>query len=204
LSSAGLDPPATTRTWVPDWKRMGQSRSRVELSAEAGCLSVSVIVGSVMFVVVGLHLGHKEADDALLVAPPPLTMKTIEATPLLNPAWAVAFAALPPEKQAAEMTAEFRRRNPGFVGDVEVKRDEKGAIAGVHIESDHVSDITPVRAVPGLREFVCRGSAPGVGRATVGRRGEAPLDPPYPGSVDPPSGVARARTGASALGFGST
>ncbi|HVS37371.1 MAG TPA: serine/threonine-protein kinase [Gemmataceae bacterium] len=71
--------------------------------------------------------------------------------------WARDVAALPAERQEDAVTAELRRRNPGFHGEVKCTV-ANGAVAGLDFLSDQVTDLSPLRALPGLTDLSCRGS----------------------------------------------
>ncbi len=82
----------------------------------------------------------------------------------LDDAWLKRVAALPPEKQVEEVAAELKARNPKFDGKV-TPTFENGVVTGLQFSADGVTDITPVRALPGLKSLNCseaegRGAAP--------------------------------------------
>jgi Leucine-rich repeat (LRR) protein len=65
--------------------------------------------------------------------------------------------ALPPDKQGEEIGAELKRRNPAFDGKVtpEIK---DGVVTGLQFATNNVTDLSPVRALPGLRRLECWGN----------------------------------------------
>jgi formylglycine-generating enzyme required for sulfatase activity/serine/threonine protein kinase/Leucine-rich repeat (LRR) protein len=73
------------------------------------------------------------------------------------------ISALPAEQQIEEVRRELIRRNPGFDGNV--KHDvQDGVVTKIEVVTDHVTDISPVRALKGLRTVSLKGSAPESGR----------------------------------------
>lgn len=72
-------------------------------------------------------------------------------------------AALPPEKQVEAVAAKLKERNPGFDGSV-MHKIERGVVTKLTVVIDNVTDITPVRALTGLRELTCNGSGVGKGK----------------------------------------
>lgn len=90
--------------------------------------------------------------------------------PPLDPAWVKKLQALPAEEQLKEVAAELKRRNPGFDGNVDpVYQGKKwlsiqdGVVGSLRFCTDAVTDISPVRALPGLKGLGCWGSGPGKG-----------------------------------------
>jgi hypothetical protein len=94
------------------------------------------------------------------------------AFPPLDRAWVKKVEGLPAEGQVKEVAAELRRRNPGFDGRIQ-RVDEflspvigGGAVTGLRFCTDAVTDVSPVRALPGLRALACEGSNYDKGRLT--------------------------------------
>jgi serine/threonine protein kinase/Leucine-rich repeat (LRR) protein len=67
------------------------------------------------------------------------------------------IAALPAEQQVEEVRKELMRRNPGFDGKVRHKI-EGDQVTELHVLTDHVTSIAPVRALKGLIYLDCRGT----------------------------------------------
>ncbi len=74
----------------------------------------------------------------------------------IEEAWIKRVAALEPKKQAAEVEAELKRRNGGFLDNFSY-RAEKGNVVEVGMFTDHVTDLTPLRALPHLSQIGCAG-----------------------------------------------
>jgi hypothetical protein len=72
-------------------------------------------------------------------------------------AWCRQVAALSAEKQAEAVAVKLKERNPAFDGNV-THEIEDGVVTELGFESDTVTDISPVRALTGLRNLACRGS----------------------------------------------
>jgi hypothetical protein len=77
--------------------------------------------------------------------------------------WAARVAKLPPAEQVKEVTDELRRRNAGFTG-TPTPTIEAGVVTGLAFPTDAVTDLSPVRALPGLKNLDGRGSGVGKGQ----------------------------------------
>jgi serine/threonine protein kinase/Leucine-rich repeat (LRR) protein len=77
--------------------------------------------------------------------------------------WLKKVAAMPADKQVEAVAAKLKELNPGFDGKV-THKIEKGVVTELRVVTDHVKDISPVRALPGLRVLNCSGSADNKGR----------------------------------------
>jgi serine/threonine protein kinase/Leucine-rich repeat (LRR) protein len=64
------------------------------------------------------------------------------------------IAALPAAEQVEEVRKELKRRNPGFDGNIE-PTIENDAVTGLGLQTEHVSDISPVRGFTKLRSLNC-------------------------------------------------
>ncbi len=64
------------------------------------------------------------------------------------------------EEQVAAVAAKLKDLNPGFDGNVKYKRED----AAIELFTDHVRDISPVRALEWLKHLSCPGSKPGRGK----------------------------------------
>ncbi len=67
------------------------------------------------------------------------------------------IAALPAAEQVEEVRKELMRRNPGFDGKVE-SRIEGGVVTEIHVVTDQVTDISPLRVFNALRVLDCSGT----------------------------------------------
>jgi serine/threonine protein kinase/Leucine-rich repeat (LRR) protein len=89
--------------------------------------------------------------------------------------WIKETAALPAEEQVNAVIKKLQELNPGFDGKA-THKIEGAVVTELHFFSDSVSDISPVRALPGLSKFACHGSYPRFAR--YGLRGKlADLSP---------------------------
>ncbi len=77
--------------------------------------------------------------------------------PPLDPAWLDMVAKLPAKDQVEAVKAELIKRNPGFDGNV-TPIFGKDSVIGVEFLADNVTDLSPVRAFPGLQKLFCGGS----------------------------------------------
>ena len=77
--------------------------------------------------------------------------------------WVKKTAALPADEQVEAVAAKLNERNPGFDGKL-TPTVETGVVTGLEFLTDNVTDVSPVRALPGLTSLNCQGSADGMGR----------------------------------------
>ncbi len=74
----------------------------------------------------------------------------------VDDAWIKSVAAMPAEQQVKEVAAKLKARNPGFNGDVKHEIDGK-TVTVLRFVSDHVTDLSPIKALPGLHGLFCGG-----------------------------------------------
>jgi len=89
--------------------------------------------------------------------------RILEASAPINPAaeqWAKEVADLPAEKQVEAVVKKLQEVNSGFDGK-ETHRIENGVVAELQVNSDQLTDISPVRALAGLRLLSCGGTNDG-------------------------------------------
>jgi serine/threonine protein kinase/Leucine-rich repeat (LRR) protein len=77
--------------------------------------------------------------------------------------WLQEVAARPAEKQVQTVADKLRELNPGFDGNVG-PRFEDGKVVEVQLFTDHLTDLSPLRAFADLEMLTCRGSASEKGR----------------------------------------
>ena len=87
----------------------------------------------------------------------------LETQPPDMGAWAKRVAALPPEKQVKEVTTKLQERNPGFDGNVS-PTIAYGVVTGLTLYTEDVTDLSPLRALPGLRDLACTAATAGKGK----------------------------------------
>jgi hypothetical protein len=68
--------------------------------------------------------------------------------------------ALPAEQQLAPVSAMLKERNPGFDGTMTPTIND-GVITGLAFVTDHVTDLRPLRTLPGLKTLACEGGTHG-------------------------------------------
>ena len=84
--------------------------------------------------------------------------------------WMMAVAALPADKQVEAVAKKLQQLNSGFDGKVTgadgngAPKIENGVVTQLRFDSDNVTDISPVRALVGLKALICPGSHPGTGK----------------------------------------
>jgi serine/threonine protein kinase len=109
-------------------------------------------IGTVFFlVVVGLALWSPKKEPALEQTP----IKTETRT---EDPWIAQVRTLPAKQQVQAVAAKLTERNDGFSGDVK-ETIEEGVVVGLEFQTDAVIDISPLRALPGLKYLTCTGSA---------------------------------------------
>jgi hypothetical protein len=87
-----------------------------------------------------------------------------EKTEKVSPeSWLKSVAALGADEQVKAVADKLKELNPGFDGKVTPKI-EGGVVASLDFVSDHVTDISPVRALAGLTSLACYGSEVGKGK----------------------------------------
>jgi eukaryotic-like serine/threonine-protein kinase len=73
-------------------------------------------------------------------------------------AWGQRIRALPAPRQVEEVRKELIRRNPGFDGKMMETKIEGGVVTGLHIVTDKVTAIAPIRVFDALRVLDCSGT----------------------------------------------
>lgn len=86
----------------------------------------------------------------------------------VDDAWIKSVAALPAEKQVKAVAAKVKELNPEFDGKVTHKVEE-GVVTELRFLTDQVTDISPVRALSGLRKLYCSGSMSSVEGGSMGK-----------------------------------
>jgi hypothetical protein len=71
--------------------------------------------------------------------------------------WIQPVADQPAESQVKAVIDQLKERNPGFDGAVK-PTIENGVVTGLEFVTNQVTDIRPLRSLPGLNSLVCRGS----------------------------------------------
>ncbi len=72
-------------------------------------------------------------------------------------AWSTTVAARKPPEQVQAVAEELKKRNLGFDGQIVDWAEEDGAVIRLEFSSDHITDISPVHALPRLRTLLCPG-----------------------------------------------
>jgi hypothetical protein len=76
----------------------------------------------------------------------------------LHDPWQKSVAVLPAEEQVEAVVKRLKELNPRFDGHVEPTIQD-GVLIGLRFNTDTVSDLSPVRALTGLEDLVCSGTA---------------------------------------------
>jgi Leucine-rich repeat (LRR) protein len=84
--------------------------------------------------------------------------KEVEAKQAAFQMWLKQVAAMPPAKQVEAVTAKLKELNPGFDGKV-THKIEDGVVTELEFKTHKVTDISPVRALMGLRMLDCGGTS---------------------------------------------
>ena len=115
----------------------------------AGLLAAAVGVGLALSAGMGSPPGGPKSADAT----PPLTPRRSDFE-----AWVESIASLPPNRQVRAVADKLVDLNPDFDGRVTPKI-EGGVVTELEFSTAAVADISPVRALPGLRLLKCGSSA---------------------------------------------
>ncbi len=156
--SSIISTPATVETSSSSGQRRAAKKRRWMWPVVAG---LAVILG-----LIGLLLFHSGGTTPATTEPPSavLTRERKEQPAVQTfDDWLRHVADLPADRQVEEVAVRLKRRNPGFDGAVK-STIEKGVVVRLEFGTDRVTDISPVRALPGLKQLDCRGSAAGKGR----------------------------------------
>jgi hypothetical protein len=78
--------------------------------------------------------------------------------------WRKNVAGLRADKQVEAVVKKLKEMNPGFDGKVAPPRIENGVVRHFQFGTDQVTDLSPVRALQGLKSLGCQGSGPGAGK----------------------------------------
>jgi Leucine-rich repeat (LRR) protein len=114
------------------------------------------------------------ATNTTTQPPTPVTPVTTQPnqswnTPVFQ-RWVKATQALPAEKQIEAVSQKLMELNPGFDGKLKgvdgtgTPRIENGVVTGVVFVTENVIDISPVRALTGLKLLKCGGEGAGKGK----------------------------------------
>jgi len=71
--------------------------------------------------------------------------------------WATHISTLSAPEQVQAVAAKLKELNKGFSGNVK-ESIEDGVVVGLEFQTDAVTDISPVRALPGLKNLTCTGT----------------------------------------------
>ncbi len=129
------------------------------------------VLGALAVAVAAVLLWPGEREERPATAPRPVEAKKkkppdwpdIPSVQPVGEAWIEAVARLPAEEQVKAVAAKLRELNPGFDGRV-LRTIENGVVTRLEFLTDHVADIEPVRALPGLKDLRCRGGGGRTGR----------------------------------------
>ncbi len=83
--------------------------------------------------------------------------KEVDAEQAAFETWCKEVAALPAEKQVEAVAQKLQELNPGFDGKVTSKAEREG-VTELKFETNKVTDISPVRALPSLKKLDCSGT----------------------------------------------
>jgi serine/threonine protein kinase/Leucine-rich repeat (LRR) protein len=126
--------------------------------AAGTCLLGGVVLALLLF----KWLGNKKPPVEEEEHPVAVVASTKKPLPV-DDDWLKKVVAMPPEKQVEAVVAKLKELNSGFDGKVMHKIGNK-AVTELQFLPDNVADLSPVRALKGLKTLVCQGSAPGKGK----------------------------------------
>jgi eukaryotic-like serine/threonine-protein kinase len=134
----------------------------------AWVLGLATVLLAVLLAPAGTELVQVLRGDRQPPPPqPPVTEQPKEPRPPapdVDDAWVKATTALPLYRRYQTVVAKLRELNPDFQGDVHRLVDESsGKVRSVGFDTDGITNVSPLRALPELQSLRCSGSAPGRG-----------------------------------------
>ena len=138
----------------PSTGAAGKVKNRSRPVLLAGAVLAAVLLAGVVITIKlpdGKELTLEAPDGSRITIEP--GAKVIPA----DAAWLKKVAALSAAEQVKAVKARLKELNPDFQGKVE-GQIEGGVVTGLDFLSDHVSDLSPVRALTGLRRLACGGT----------------------------------------------
>jgi serine/threonine protein kinase/Leucine-rich repeat (LRR) protein len=161
--SAILDEPPPEEAASPSLRlrRKQQPRQMLVLGGAAAAvllLAVAVTAGFLLRRPPPPRLSLAPRDPPPAPAEP---VKKEEALPFN--AWLTEVAGLPADKQVEAVAAKLKELNPEFDGKV-THRIDQGVVTELGLTSNRVTDVSPVRALPGLRALRCEALHQGHGK----------------------------------------
>jgi tRNA A-37 threonylcarbamoyl transferase component Bud32 len=129
-------------------RRAAERRRQVLLAAAGGAVSLA-LAGVLLLLLLRF---------AVPPAPPAGRSATEPDAGAPSAAWLRRVGSLPPDEQVAAVAAKLRELNPGFDGRV-TPAVEDGVVTRCEFRADRVTDLSAVRALPGLKGLTCTGSA---------------------------------------------
>jgi serine/threonine protein kinase len=73
--------------------------------------------------------------------------------------WLDQVSRMPPDEQITAVTRKLQDQNPGYDGKLGYTGIRAGQVGDFTVMTDQISDLTPIRALPGLTSLVCGGSS---------------------------------------------
>jgi hypothetical protein len=146
----------------PQRKRRKAMKRRLLRYGVAGGSLLVVGVAVILFLVLK-ERGGKKSPVKEEEQPIASTTRSEKTPAKVDDAWLKKVAAMPAEKQVEAVAAKLKELNPGFDGEVTPKI-EGGVVTELQFLVDNVTDISPVRALAGLKSLLCYGSEDGKGK----------------------------------------
>jgi tRNA A-37 threonylcarbamoyl transferase component Bud32/Leucine-rich repeat (LRR) protein len=151
----------TEATDSPRRQRLRAEERRWLLGAAAGGGAALIVLVLVLGLLLRAVAGKKPPETvpapAAVAPPPPPPPKKVDD------AWIKEVAGMPAERQVEAVRAKLKELNPGFDGTVNRIIDD-GAVTELRFTSDKVTDLSPVRGIPGLKRLNCSGTQPANGK----------------------------------------
>jgi hypothetical protein len=92
--------------------------------------------------------------------------KVLDSSPRVDDEWCRDVSALPPQPQLNAVGHKLTVVNPGYDWLKAIGWVEPVGVVRYTINTDKITDLSPLRALTALRVLRCQGSAPGLGRIT--------------------------------------
>jgi hypothetical protein len=138
-------------------RRQATSRRWLLLGVVGGLVAVGGIVVLILWLQ-GAFAGATVENDK---PDPPSPAKGPKK---VDDAWIRLVGTVAAEKQVEVVAAKLKELNKGFDGKETHRIDVKGVVAHYQFDGGRVTDLTPLRALKGLRSLDCSGGGPGQGQ----------------------------------------
>jgi serine/threonine protein kinase len=151
----------------------------VVMKGQTITLKIEVLPGQIQVMQDGQVIASRDLRPTGVAA----TVPTVPKVPATRPPsagrdpWLEQVATMPAALQVQAVAKRLKELNPGFDGKVKPTYVIGGAVTGLELSTDNITDISPVRALQNLQTLNCSGTANWVGDHLVARGNFADLAP---------------------------